>query len=62
MTGKGSSRPAPSCALAASKLEFDILKLKHLKTMMDKKEFSLIVTLALESAFEASMGGEVPGT
>ena len=30
--------------------------------MMDKKEFSLNVTLALESAFEASMGGEVPGT
>ena len=62
MTGKGSSRLAPSCALAASKLEFDILKLKHLKTMMDNKEFSLNVTLALESAFEASMGGEVSGT
>ena len=29
---------------------------------MDNKEFSLSVTLALESAFEASMGGEVPGT
>ena len=62
MTDKGSSRLALSCALAASKLEFDILKLKHLKTMMDNKEFSLNVTLALESAFEASMGGEVPGT
>ena len=29
---------------------------------MDKKEFSLNVTPALESAFEASRGGEVPGT
>ena len=29
---------------------------------MDKKEFSLNVTPALESAFEASMGGEVLGT
>ena len=29
--------------------------------MMDKKDFSLNVTPALESAFEASMGGEVPG-
>ena len=29
---------------------------------MDKKEFSLNVTLALESAFEASMGGEALGT
>ena len=58
---QGECRLAPSCALAASKLEFDILKLKHLKTMMDNKEFSLNVTLALESAFEASMGGEVPG-
>ena len=29
---------------------------------MDKKDFSLNVTLALESAFEASMRGEVSGT
>jgi len=62
MTGKGSVGRHFRVPLAASKLEFDILKLKHLKTMMDNKEFSLNVTLALESAFEASMGGEVPGT
>ena len=61
MTGKGSVGQhfrVPCC----KQIKFDILKLKHLQTMMDNKEFSLNITLALESAFEASMGGEVLGT